>query len=50
MDIWTILSVSLATIAVGSGVFVYTKLLKKRLRRYVLRYHKIKHYFEEERK
>lgn len=36
-----------ASVAVVGGVVVYIKLLKKRLRRYVLRYDKIKKYFDE---
>ena len=48
MDSYIILGVGAILAVFGGGVIAYLKLLKKRLRRYVLRYEKIEKYFEEE--
>jgi len=50
MDSLTILSATLVTVVVVGAILSYIKLLKRRLKRYVIRYHKIRHYFEEDRK
>ncbi len=42
-----LLGISIATSAIGVGVFTYIKLLKKKIRRYVLRNDKIEKYFKE---
>lgn len=42
-----LLSVALVASAVGAGIIAYTKLLKKKLKRFVLRNEKIEKYFKE---
>lgn len=38
---------AIASAAIGTVVFAYIKLLKKKLKRHVLRYHLISKYFEQ---
>jgi len=40
----------MAASAIGIAIITYVKLLKKRMKRFVLRYEKIEKYFKEERK
>jgi len=42
-----LLGVTIATSAIGFGIFSYIKFLKKKIRRYVLRNEKIEKYFKE---
>jgi hypothetical protein len=41
------LSITLASSAIGIGIIVYLKFLKRRIRRFVLRNEKIQKYFKE---
>ena len=42
-----LLGVALTTSAIGFGVIFYIKILKKKIKKYVLRNEKIKKYFRE---
>ena len=42
-----LLGVTIATSAIGLGIFAYIKFLKKKIKRYVLRNEKIEKYFKE---
>jgi hypothetical protein len=45
---YILLSATLATGAIGAGIYAYLKALKKRIKRYVLRNEKIEKYFKDE--
>ena len=48
MDKIVALQISVTTLAIGSGVSVYMWFLRKKLRRFVLRYEEISKYFKKE--
>lgn len=48
MDVYILLGVGVATLCVGLAGLIYTKLLKKRMKRFVFRYQKIEKHFDRE--
>ena len=43
-----LLGVIIATSAIGAGILVYIKVLKRKIKRFVLRNEKIRKYFKED--
>jgi len=45
---YTLLSVTIAASTIGAAIFTYLKLIKKKIKRFVLRNERIQKYFKDE--
>lgn len=48
METLIILSIGVGAVMICGGLVAYMKILKKRLKKYVIRYKRIKKYFEDD--